>query len=81
MGWGGDDALEQVRQLLEDRWNVNFMYEERQPSDILIRLTKQFTNKTPSTNVFLNKFGLDIIHKNKNKNNPSFVLNYSYKSL
>lgn len=64
-GCGGDDALEQVRRLLEDRWNIKFKlttYEE----------IKIFEYETPSTSLSLGKYALRINHKNKNKNNPSF---------
>jgi hypothetical protein len=67
-GCGGEDALEQVRRILEDRWNINFS--EKQTS--AYPPTKYFDYSNSSTDISLTKFSLRISHKNKNKNNPSF---------
>ena len=65
-GCGGNDAWEQVRRILEDRWNIKFS--ERQ----LTIVTKYFTYDNSPTSVALRKHNLTIYHENKNKNNPAF---------
>ena len=64
-GCGGEDALEQVRRILEDRWNIKF-------SEKSTEMTDYFFYENHSTEVDLTKFSVKFYHKNKNKNNPVF---------
>ena len=71
-GCGGDDALEQVRRLLEDRWNIKFEILKFKSPIFPYEEVKIFLHETPSTRLDLSKYNLKINHKKKNKNNPSF---------
>ena len=66
-GCGGNDAWEQVRRILEKRWNINF---SRKYISVERGVVFRYSNR--STSVALTKHSLTIYHTNKNKNNPVF---------